>query len=564
VSELNCDVAIVGGGPVGSTVGTLLKKYQPNLDVAILERERFPRDHVGESLLPTLTQILAEMGVWDKVEAANFPVKLGAVYRWGREDELFHFHFLKDKNFTQTARPGRFAGQRMSTAFQVDRAVYDNILLQHAASMGCQVFQETNVKGVEKAGDRVESLYVLSSLGEDRVNARWYVDASGSQSLLRKEMGVGTQVPTQLRNIAIWDYWQNAEWAEEIGDCGTYVYVLSLGYGWIWFIPVGPSRTSIGLVTSAQYYKQCGLSTQALYDQALSEQPLIQKLLAKASSEGRLQATKDWNFIADRLTGENWFLAGDAGGFADPILAAGLTLAQTAGRRVAYSILELDRGRYEADWIKSQYDRIQRKNTANHIRFAEYWYSANGHFSDLQEYCSTIARESGLSLGPDEAFQWLGTGGFGDELDGFAQTGAFSLRAVKSFTGWFGGKSPSWAVHKSNVFELNVDDAIREHRALYQNGQIQKTAAFRRGNSVWPMVGYYKFVHDGLRKEREMLPLAERFMYEAAKSGVPQSQESALNCLEVLEALIAEGWVKASYDPSLPMLEVGSLETVNR
>src|SRR5215469_11430770 len=98
---MKCDVAIIGGGPAGSTVGTMLKKYRPELDVVILERERFPRDHVGESLLPMVPRILHEMGAWDKVEAAGFPIKLGAVYRWGKmtDQDLFYFKFLAGDAF---------------------------------------------------------------------------------------------------------------------------------------------------------------------------------------------------------------------------------------------------------------------------------------------------------------------------------------------------------------------------------------------------------------------------------------------------------------------------------
>src|ERR1700677_988122 len=121
------DVVIVGGGPAGSTCGALLKKYRPNLNVLILERENFPRDHIGESQLPLISNILDEIGVWDKVEAANFPVKIGATYRWGNDDTLWDFHFVPNGEFHEQSRPAKFDGQRRATAFQVDRAVYNKI-----------------------------------------------------------------------------------------------------------------------------------------------------------------------------------------------------------------------------------------------------------------------------------------------------------------------------------------------------------------------------------------------------------------------------------------------------
>jgi flavin-dependent dehydrogenase len=558
---IKCDVAIIGGGPAGATAGSLLKKYNPSLDVVILERERFPRDHVGESLLPAVTSILNEMGVWDAIEAADFPIKLGAIYRWGKksENELYHFHFLRGGRFSETARPGQFQGERRSTTFQVDRSIYDKILLEHAAEIGCKVFEQTRVVEVERLGDSVTGLRAVGPEGVgQRVEARWYFDASGVESIVRKSFDIGIESPTRLRNIAIWDYWTNAEWAQKIGVGGTYVYVMSLGYGWIWFIPLGPTRTSIGFVTSANRYKETGKTTEELYLEAIEKEPLIRSLVQNATRENRLEATKDWSFVADRLYGENWFLVGDAGGFADPILASGLTLAQTAARRAAYSVLEIDRGGVDSDWIRSQFDRVQRRNIKNHIRFADYWYSANELFTDLKDYCSEIARDSGLTLDPDEAFQWLGTGGFADELNGQPFAGTTTVTAIKSLTSWFSDKSTQWQVFDNNLFSMNLEGAIEERLALYSEGRVLQLDCWRRGDQVWPLNGFYHCIYKAfLSGEREIELLAERFIFELRKAKIPQTDDTARVCLEALEALVTEGWVSASYDPTLPLLDVG-------
>lgn len=135
----NVDVAIIGGGPAGSTAGTLLKKYAPHLSVAIYERERFPRDHVGESQLPPIGKILDEMGVWEEVERANFPIKVGATYRWGTTDDLWDVDFIKEGLLEGLQRPAKFDGIRKLTALQVERSRFDEILLDHAARVGCEV-----------------------------------------------------------------------------------------------------------------------------------------------------------------------------------------------------------------------------------------------------------------------------------------------------------------------------------------------------------------------------------------------------------------------------------------
>jgi len=559
---MKCDVAIIGGGPAGATVGSILKQYNPSLDVVIIERELFPRDHVGESLLPAVTGVLDEMGVWDKVEAANFPVKLGATYRWGKKSDkdLYYFYFLPEGKFTQTERPGSYTGQRRQTTFQVDRSIYDKILLDHAAELGCRVYQQSKVVEIQKSGDRIDSLTVAfgGKSETETVEARYYVDASGGESIVRKAMGVEIESPTLLRNIAIWDYWQNAEWAEKIGVGGTYVYVMSIGYGWIWFIPLGPTRTSIGFITSAEHYKRSGKSTEEMYLEAIAKEPLISSLTKNGARENRLEATKDWSFVADRLCGDNWFLAGDACGFADPILAAGLTLAQIGSRRVAYSILEIEQGSQDPDWLKSQFNRIQRRNTLNHIRFADYWYSANEQFTDLKEYCTEIAKGAGLTLDADEAFQWLGTGGFADELNGLPFSGTYTLTAIKAFTSRFGNKDTSWKVYDNNVFELNLEDAALDAVALYEQGRVRRLECLRKGEQVWPLNGVYKCIYRAFQsRETEIQLLAERFIFELTKEKIPVSTDMARICLESLEALVTEGWVKASYDPNLPLLDVG-------
>ena len=147
----------------------------------------------------------------------------------------------------------------------------------------------------------------------------------------------------------MWDYWTNAEWAVEIGVGATRIQVRSLPYGWIWFIPIGPTRTSIGLVCPAEYYKDAGLSAEELYHKSLQLQPDIYKLLRHATARGEVVTCRDWSHLADRIIGENWFLCGEAAGFADPILSAGMTLAHHSARDAAYTILEYRRGEHDVD-----------------------------------------------------------------------------------------------------------------------------------------------------------------------------------------------------------------------
>ena len=238
-------------------------------------------------------------------------------------------------------------------------------------------------------------------------------------------------------------------------------------------------------------------------------------------------------------------------------MAAGLTLAQSGARRVAYSIIEQERGEIDPVWLKQEYERVQRRNTLNHIRFADYWYSANEHFSALKDYCSEIAKNAGITLDADAAFQWLSTGGFTDELSGVPLLGTYSLTDVKSFTSRFSHARTAWKALENNVFEMNLEGAEQDQIALYVGGRVEKLDCWRRGASIWPLTLVYKGVFNSLKHENQIQPLAERFLYELGKAKIDVNRKSALLCMETLEALVTEGWVTARYDPSLPMLELG-------
>jgi flavin-dependent dehydrogenase len=557
---MHCDVLILGGGPAGSTTGTLLKKYNPSLNVVILEREKFPRDHIGESQLPAICEVLEEMGCWDKVEAAEFPIKVGATYRWGTTDEFWHLNFLLDEEFKDQERPAKYRGQRRATAFQVDRSVYDEILLNHAAECGCEVHQEARAMKVHRDGDRVTSVDVAGIPGVESIEARYVVDATGGSGFLRRAMGVEIDSPTNLRNIAMWDYWQNAEWAVNIGVGGTRIQVMSLGWGWIWFIPLSATRTSIGLVTPAEYYKKSGKKPEELYLEALASEPLIGKLTAHAHRENKFTTTNDWSYIADRLSGENWFLVGDSCGFADPILSAGMTLAHTAGRRVAYAILEMERGELDAAWIRENYDVPHREQIRHHIRFADFWYSANTRFTELKENCSAIAKHAGLTLEANAAFQWMSTGGFTNDNLGMAVAGTFSMSTMKAMSGEFTGGEAEWLISKFNRFRMNLVGATKGVVAHLEEGRIVPVDCYYRDGKRLPVFGLYAILHRILLAESDAQRIMDSLWTHFNRFKVFGTPEAGvMNGLQALESMVVEGWVTASVDKKRPFLAVDTV-----
>ncbi len=550
------DVVIVGGGPGGSTTGALLKKYAPEMRVLILEKEKFPREHVGESQLPPISAVLQEMGCWDKVEAANFPIKIGATYTWGKTVEPWDFEFLPIGDVQpDEQRPAKYQGWRVQTAFQVERSTYDKILLDHAAELGCEVREETLVREVMREGDRITGLKLESG---DVVTGRYYIDASGAPAVLRRAMGVKVDAPTKLRNVAFWDYWDNAEWAEEIGIGATRVHIRSLPYGWLWFIPLGPTRVSIGLVTPADYYKKSGKRPEQIYAEAVADEPFVQALTKNATRENEVRSTTDWSYVVDRTFGENWFLVGESSGFADPILAAGLTLTQTGGRELAYTILELERGEHDPKWLIERYDDVQRRRVIQHMRFADYWYSANGIFDDIRENCTEIAQAAGLKLDRAAAFQWLAQGGLGDDSPGQVGVGGLDLAGVKQIMARFGHDKATWQISGKNVFKLNLANAETTWIGRLHDGRIERVKCYVRGAARLPLLGLQGIVVEALEESQDLDGILAYLRNRFALEAPDHVQVGVHHAMQALEVMANDYWVLCSVRKGRQTLDVST------
>lgn len=547
------DVAIVGGGPAGSSLASFILKYRPKSRVVILEKERFPRDHVGESQLPAIGAMLDEIGCWDKVERAGFPLKVGATYRWGKSPELWDFDFVDPALIESLERPTPYEAPRTHSAFQVDRAIYDDILLRHAESLGAEVREESLVREVEVDGDRIEGLSLADG---NRVEATHYVDASGHVGAVRRALGVETRPQTNLQNIAFWDYWENADWAVEIGVGATRVQVLSQPAGWIWFIPIGPTRTSIGYILPAEHFKSLGQDVETVYNEALANDPRVSALIQNATSRGHVEATKDWSFVADRGHGENWFLVGESLGFADPILAAGMTLAHTGARELGYTLVELlnQPNSEDTDWLKESVSDQQMRRVHQHIRFADFWYAANGQFTDLQDHCAEIAKDAGIRMRPEAAWRWLAQGGFTTDSPVHATSGSFDPGTLKQVQWMLTDKTSDWLVNSSNVFSVNLRNATRRRLPIYRDGKIDRAECMVRGEHTLPLNGWYQVVLDYVENHGRIDRIVKAIQNDFGSISGPGNPTQL--CLQALEVMLLDGWVRGRVDRKVPRIKI--------
>ncbi|MGI9013318.1 MAG: NAD(P)/FAD-dependent oxidoreductase [Phycisphaerales bacterium] len=553
------DVVIIGGGPAGTTAGTLLRRYRPDLNVLIIEKERFPRQHIGESQLPLIGPVLDEMGCWDKVEAAGFPIKIGAVYRWGRDPQPWEFNFISPEDVRDVPRPGRFEAQRRYTAFQVDRARYDEILLRHAQACGCAVREACLVSDVVY-DDEHDRIVELRTREGESITASWYIDASGAAGVIRRGANVPVTQPSQLRNVAFWAYFDNARWAETIGTGGTRIRIMTLPYAWLWFIPIAESRASVGVVCHADHYKTMDLSPDAMLSKAIADEPHISNLLSDATMQGsNVQSTRDWSFLADRVIGSNWLLAGEAAGFADPILSAGMTLAHVSARDAAYTILELERGEHDDHWLRDRYNQRTRGSIEHHIRFALYWYAANGQQTDLKEYCAELARSAGLRLNARDAFRWISQGAFSTEVVGSPSLSFFDITSLHDLTNRFRitGSEQRWMIDGCSVLKLNTHNATESCVGDLRDGRIVKIPCLIKGKQRLPLHEFYGLAVDVLRQSSDAETVMQLASHAIAMLFPSEHRAFAQSrFLESLEAMTIEGWIMPSRNPKRPPLRM--------
>jgi flavin-dependent dehydrogenase len=379
-----CDVLVIGGGPAGATLATIVKKHAPERRVVILERAPGPRHHVGESLLPGMIPVLKEMGVFEKVDGAGFPRKLGATYVWGRDRTPWENDF-NDVNMTELI--ARYGGvpEKLEYAWQVRRSEYDEILLSHAAECGVEVVRGVQADGIVEADGRVAG---ATGRFDDGTRTRWEAqftaDCSGQAAFLARYRPVRAYDP-RLKNVACYVYYRGAPWMFNYTGHPdkTKIFICSVPSGWFWYIPLDKDLVSVGFVTTVERLKAGGGDLRALFDRELAACTELAPSLAKAErvkgidGEDRDFFThSDWSYLPVESAGPGWVACGDAAVFVDPILSSGVTLAHLSGHRAAYTMLEHWRRGTEGEraMLWSDYGTYCRDIAGQYLALALFWY----------------------------------------------------------------------------------------------------------------------------------------------------------------------------------------------
>ena len=339
-----CDVIVIGGGPCGATASALLAEKGHR--VILLEKAKFPRYHVGESLMPFCYFTLKRLGVLEEMEKHAFVKKHSVqfVSKDGKISDPFYF-------FQHLDHPA-------ATTWQVERSVFDNMLLRNAEAKGVDVREETEVRGFVYEGDRVTGVKAKTKNGEEyTVNATVTLDCTGRDALFLRKKSWRKRDP-KLNKIAIWTLYRNAKRDEGLDEGATTVAYVD-GRGWFWNIPLRNNIVSSGIVAERDYLYRDSRDPREIYEREIEENSWIKEHLGEGEQFGEYWVTGEYSYRGEHCASDGLVMAGDAFAFLDPVFSSGVFLALKSGEMVADAIGDaLEQGDVSVEQFSSYGEKL--------------------------------------------------------------------------------------------------------------------------------------------------------------------------------------------------------------
>ena len=325
-SIIESDVVVIGGGPAGSTTATLIA--QKGYKVLLFEREKFPRYHIGESLIPETYWVLQRLNMLDKMRKSHFVHKHSVqfVSANGKSSAPFYFSENKPHECSQT--------------WQVERSEFDLMLLNNAREHGVDAHEGVRVLDVLFDGERATGIRIQRPDGTTaQVNAKVVVDASGQSGMLMNRLKLRIWDPV-LNKGAIWTYWEGAYRDTGRDEGATVVLQTESKNGWFWNIPLHNNRVSIGIVAPFDYLFKGRGTHEEVYHEEIEACPAVKQRISGATRVSGYHATRDYSYRSTKVAGDGYVMVGDAFGFLDPLYSSGVLLALKSGEMAADVVVE--------------------------------------------------------------------------------------------------------------------------------------------------------------------------------------------------------------------------------
>jgi len=363
------DTIIIGAGPAGSSASALLAEH--GLRVVVLEREKFPRYHIGESLLPFTSFPLKRLGLFEKMRQSAFVKKYSVqfVSPSGKASQPFYFSTRYEPDVAQT--------------WQVLRSEFDQILMENARSKGAQVLEETTVQELIQQDGRTLGVRARTKSGETlEFRAPMTLDCSGREAFVPTRLNWRVREP-KLNKVAVWTYYRGAKRDAGIEEGATTVaYVPEKG--WFWYIPQHRDMISVGVVAEGKYLSRDGVrEPKDIFNREIEQNQWIKDHLACGAQVGAHFITSEYSFRSRYCAADGLLLAGDSFGFLDPVFSSGVMLALKSGTLAADAIQAAHEAQDFSAERFTEYGRFMQEGIENMRKLVYAFYDPNFSFRKL-------------------------------------------------------------------------------------------------------------------------------------------------------------------------------------